>query len=100
MIDAIVDMHKKLSNATDGGPAGAAHLDAVKNLVTPHPLGGCNMGTKREERRRRPQGRGLRLSKPVRGDGAIVPEAIGVNPSRTIAALAERAVGLIVSEGR
>ena len=25
-------------------------------------------------------------------DGAIVPEAVGVNPSRTIAALAERAV--------
>jgi cholesterol oxidase len=33
-------------------------------------------------------------------DGAIVPEAVGVNPSRSIAALAERAVGLIVTEGR
>ena len=28
-------------------------------------------------------------------DGAIVPEAVGVNPSRTIAALAERAVAEI-----
>ena len=33
-------------------------------------------------------------------DGAMVPEALGVNPSRSIAALAERALGLIVGEGR
>ena len=32
--------------------------------------------------------------------GAIVPEAVGVNPSRTIAALAERASALIVQDGR
>jgi cholesterol oxidase len=30
-------------------------------------------------------------------DGAIVPEAVGVNPSRTIAALAERATRLILA---
>jgi len=28
-------------------------------------------------------------------DGAIIPEAIGLNPSRTIAALAERIAALI-----
>jgi cholesterol oxidase len=33
-------------------------------------------------------------------DGAIVPEALGLNPSKTIAALAERAAGMIVKEGR
>jgi cholesterol oxidase len=33
-------------------------------------------------------------------DGAIVPEALGVNPSRTIAALAERAAALIIEQGR
>jgi choline dehydrogenase-like flavoprotein len=33
-------------------------------------------------------------------DGSIVPEAVGVNPSRTIAALAERASRLIATEGR
>ncbi len=33
-------------------------------------------------------------------DGAIVPEALGVNPSRTIGALAERAASLIRAEGR
>ena len=33
-------------------------------------------------------------------DGAIVPEALGVNPSRTIAALAERAIALVIKDGR
>jgi choline dehydrogenase-like flavoprotein len=30
----------------------------------------------------------------------MIPEAVGVNPSRTIAALAEHAAGAIVAEGR
>jgi cholesterol oxidase len=33
-------------------------------------------------------------------DGAIVPKAIGLNPSRTIAALAERCAKLIADDGR
>ena len=33
-------------------------------------------------------------------DGAIVPEAVGVNPSRTIAALAERAMQTIAARQR
>jgi cholesterol oxidase len=33
-------------------------------------------------------------------DAAIIPEALGVNPSRTIGALAERIAGIIKSEGR
>lgn len=33
-------------------------------------------------------------------DGAVVPTAIGLNPSKTIAALAERLAALIVEEKR
>jgi cholesterol oxidase len=33
-------------------------------------------------------------------DAAIIPEALGVNPSRTIGALAERIAKIIIAEGR
>ena len=33
-------------------------------------------------------------------DGSVVPEAIGANPSKTIAALAERTAKLIIAENR
>jgi cholesterol oxidase len=33
-------------------------------------------------------------------DGAIIPTALGVNPSRTIGALAERIAATIANEGR
>jgi cholesterol oxidase len=36
----------------------------------------------------------------VVADGAFVPEALGLNPSKTIAALAERIAELIVRDGR
>jgi cholesterol oxidase len=32
-------------------------------------------------------------------DGSIVPTALGVNPSKTIAALAERGVAALVADG-
>jgi cholesterol oxidase len=31
-------------------------------------------------------------------DGAMIPEAVGINPSRTIAAVTERNVGLLLEE--
>jgi cholesterol oxidase len=33
-------------------------------------------------------------------DGAIVPEALGLNPSKTIAALAERIAAIILEQRR
>ena len=95
-------MHKKLSKATGGMPLVPPTWTLGKYLVTPHPLGGCNMGATRRRRRRRPQGRGVRLSATSYVlDGAHRSRRrSGVNPSRTIAALAEHAAGAIVAEGR
>ena len=100
MIEAIVDMHKKLSKATGGTALVPPSWSIDKYLITPHPLGGCNMGTSRKNGVVDHKGEVFGYRNLFVIDGGMVPEAVGVNPSRSIAALAERAVGLIVSEGR
>lgn len=95
VIEAIIAMHRKLSGATGGHPIVPATWTLGGYLITPHPLGGCNMGTSPTDGVVDHKGEvfgypGLHVL-----DGAIVPEAVGVNPSRTIAALAERAMAEI-----
>ena len=75
--------------ALDGGPLGT--------FMTVHPLGGCPMGDD-------PERSVVDDTGHVRGydglyvlDGSIVPTALGVNPSKTIAALAERGVDAMLS---
>ena len=100
LIEAIVAMHARLSAATNGHPVVPPTWTLDKYLVTPHPLGGCNMGTVPEDGVVDHKGEVFGYKNLFVIDGAIVPEAVGVNPSRTIAALAERAAALIVAEGR
>jgi cholesterol oxidase len=100
LIDTIVAMHKKLSAATGGVPVVPPTWTGAKYLITPHPLGGCNMGTAAENGVVDHKGEVFGHKNLFVLDGAIVPEAVGVNPSRTIAALAERAVELIIAEKR
>ena len=76
--------------ALDAGPLG--------NYVTVHPLGGCPMSDD-------PAAGVVDDAGKVHGyeglyvlDGSIVPTAIGVNPSKTIAALAERGVEKLLAE--
>lgn len=95
VIDAIVAMHKRLSAATGGRPVVPATWTALSYLITPHPLGGCNMGTGPANGVVDHLGEAFGYPGLHVLDGAIVPEAVGVNPSRTIAALAERAMGEI-----
>jgi cholesterol oxidase len=77
--------------ALDAGPLG--------KFITVHPLGGCPMSdsavTGVVDHRGKVHGyQGLYVL-----DGSIVPTALGVNPSKTIAALAERGAELLVAEG-
>ena len=99
-IEAIIDMHKKLSNATGGNALVPPSWTIDRFLITPHPLGGCNMGTSAKNGVVDHKGEVFGYRNLFVIDGSIVPEAVGVNPSRSIAALAERAVGFIVREGR
>src|SRR4051812_27424404 len=80
----------KLFYALEGGPA--------STFATVHPLGGCPMADDPErgvvDDAGRVHGyRGLYVL-----DGSIIPTALGVNPSKTIAALAERGAHQLVSD--
>lgn len=93
-INGIVAMHKKLSAATNGKPLAPPSWTFFKSLITPHPLGGCNMAGDRKEGVVDHRGRVFGYPGLYVVDGAIIPRAIGRNPSKTIAALAERIASL------
>lgn len=95
VIEAIIAMHKKLSAATGGDPDVPLFWTLLKDLITPHPLGGCNMGTGPSNGVVDHRGEVFGYPNLFVVDGAIVPEAIGLNPSRTIGALAERTAFLL-----
>ena len=96
MVDGIARMHVRLAEATGGDPWVPPTWTLLKNLVTPHPLGGCNMAAAPERGVVDHAGRVFGYPNLWVVDGAVIPEAIGRNPSRTIAALAERSAGLFV----
>lgn len=59
-------------------------------LLTAHPLGGCSMGDDAKQGVVDPKGEVWGVPGLFVADGAIVPSALGKNPSYTISALAER----------
>ena len=60
-----------------------------RDLITPHQLGDCNMGETPTNNVVDHRGAVLGHPNLFVADGAIIPQALRVNPSRTIAALAE-----------
>ena len=76
--------------ALDAGPLGT--------YVTVHPLGGCPMSDDRAAGVVDDAGRAYGYEGLYVLDGSIVPTAIGVNPSKTIAALAERGVERLLAQ--
>lgn len=99
-IKAVVNMHKKLSTATGGNAQVPIGWALFRDLITPHPLGGCNMGNESGHGVVSHKGEAFGYKNLYVADAAIIPEAIGVNPSRTIGALAERIASIIINEGR
>ncbi|MGE5767753.1 MAG: GMC family oxidoreductase, partial [Bacteroidota bacterium] len=98
VIQAMVEMHKKLSDATGGIAVEPLYWRWFRDLVTPHPLGGCAMAD--DPRDGVVDGRGRVHGHPglYVADGAVLPCAVGLNPSRTIAALAEHIAARMIAE--
>src|SRR5450631_4289403 len=90
VFETIENRHKTLSHVTGGHPFPLPTWLFSKELVTPHPLGGCNMGSSPEQGVVNHLGEVFGYKNLYVADGAIVPRPLGVNPSRTIGALAER----------
>jgi len=88
-LDAVVSAHQKLAQLTGGLPLTPLTWTIGHDLITPHPLGGCNMGTSAATGVVDYKGEVFGYPGLFVADGAIVPKALGLNPSRTIAALAE-----------
>jgi cholesterol oxidase len=76
--------------ALEGGP--------LSKFATVHPLGGCPMADDPARGVVDDAGRVHGYSGLYVLDGSIVPTALGVNPSKTIAALAERGVDRMVKD--
>jgi cholesterol oxidase len=88
-MNAVVALHQRLALLTGGVPLTPFTWTVGEALITPHPLGGCNMGTTADVAVVNHAGEVFGYPNLFVADGAIVPEAIGLNPSKTIAALAE-----------
>ena len=99
-MDAVVSTHQRLALATEGMPLTPFTWTILQDLITPHPLGGCNMGSTAADGVVGHNGEVFGYKNLYVADGAIVPKAIGLNPSRTIGALAERIAKIIVTEAR
>lgn len=100
LVEAIIETHKEFAAKTHGLPMVPLTWTLSRDLVTPHPLGGCNMGNTAADGVVDHRGEVFGYPNLYVADGAIIPKAVGLNPSKTIAALAERIAKLIVAEDR
>lgn len=90
VMQAISGLHHRLSEVTGGVPVTPPTWSVLRNLVTPHPLGGCAMGSTPADGVVDHAGAVFGYPGLYVVDGAMVPTSLGTNPSKTIAALAER----------
>lgn len=99
-MEAVVRTHETFARSTGGIPLVPLTWTLGQDLITPHPLGGVNCGTTPEQGVVNHAGEVFGYRNLFVADGSVVPEAIGLNPSKTIAALAERTAALIAADGR
>lgn len=89
----------ELSAAVGGRPFFSLDSGPLGQFVTAHPLGGCPMADDPTRGVVDGYGRVYGYEDSLRVlDGSIVPSALGANPSKTIAALAERGIAQLIEE--
>ncbi len=98
VIEAILAVQRRLSEATGGRLQVPFYWSWLNSLVTVHPLGGCKIGTTSADGVVDHRGAVFGCPNLYVLDGAILPVPIGRNPSMTIAALSERAASIIGGE--
>jgi cholesterol oxidase len=97
VIEAILKVHRELTEATGGKLRVPAWWRWFRSLVTVHPLGGCRVGSDATDGVVAHDGQVFGYPGLYVSDGAIFPRSAGRNPSLTIAALAERSAQLMWS---
>jgi len=98
-VESALRRFSEARNGLDGNLMLNPTWSVYKHLVTVHPLGGCPMGDDISGGVVNTYGEVFGYPGLYVVDGAIVPSAIGPNPSKTIAALAERAVQRMIQRG-
>jgi cholesterol oxidase len=88
----------ELAAAADATPFYALEGGPLSAFTTVHPLGGCPMADDAENGVVDDLGRVYNYPGLYVLDGSIVPTALGLNPSKTIAALAERGAHALAAE--
>jgi cholesterol oxidase len=97
-LDAFNDVHVAMTLATDGEPKPLFTWKRLRTMVTPHPLGGCNMAASQGAGVTKHNGEVFGHSNLFVMDGSVIPRAIGRNPSKTIAAIAERNCEMLLEQ--
>lgn len=97
-LDTFNDVHVAMTLATGGEPIPSLTWKRLRMLVTPHPLGGCNMAAAAGAGVTNHMGEVFGYDNLFVMDGSVIPRAIGRNPSKTIAAVAERSCEKLLEE--
>jgi len=97
LFSAMEEVVKELAGAIGAEPFFALKTWPLSAYITVHPLGGCPMADDPARGVVDDSGRVHGYEGLYVLDGSIVPTALGVNPSKTIAALAERGVERLIA---
>jgi cholesterol oxidase len=94
---AMRDASEEIARRMDAEPFFALDTWPLSGYITVHPLGGCPMADDPTAGVVDDTGKAHGYDGLYVLDGSIVPTALGVNPSKTIAALAERGVEKMIN---